>query len=57
MSQRRGGFPIDRAASKSIIQMSNDPEWKELSSMVAERIALIYGAYRATGIIKPEELK
>lgn len=52
MAQRRGGFPIDLASCKSIIEMSKDPQWKELSALVANRVKRVYETYREAGLIK-----
>ena len=52
MSQRKGGFPIDIESCKSIIVMSHDPQWRDLSLMVADRIKMIYDAYKKEGLIE-----
>jgi hypothetical protein len=54
MAQRKGGFPIDIESCMSIIQMAKTEEWKQLASMVADRISTIYEAYREAGLINRE---
>lgn len=53
MSQRKGGFPIDKESCMSILEMAKDPKWKGLSQMVAARVERIHDAYKEAGLIEP----